>query len=367
MIISKEKMEKIKGINNDDSDLFLKINEYLTHKHEYIENEMVFENIEALQEKLYQKEPELSTLYVVFSKNKEDFGELDVLRIEDNVGENSLNTSDMFYSGKKYELKLEKYQKRVEILLEESLKNTQEVALIVDISSVSSYPLWDTIMRRKMNSTVSKLENIALEDISKETLERIIRSSKPQEVSFEDKFDLDFLILCMKKIIKKANITTYFIDSIKTNESIFLINELIKFTRALNMDKNERYEYIYDTVCKDMDEMFSKYGFCNFKENKCVAQRHKTLFHRYPVPKTDGCCFKVVRKCEHNNKDGTCKVKCLPCKLFTCPYLGKLHIGIRASELLLMRAFLNNKQKRVSIYKFYNSKEFLLERIKKEE
>ena len=116
-----------------------------------------------------------------------------------------------------------------------------------------------------------------------------------------------------------------------------------------------------------MDEMFSIFGFCNFKENKCVAQRHKTFFNRYPVPETDGCCFKVVRKCEHNNKDGTCKVKCLPCKLFTCPYLGKLDVGIRASELILMRSFFNNKQKRISIHKFYNSKEFLLKKIKEQE
>ena len=38
MIISKEKLEKIKALNTDDSDFVLKINEYLNYKHEYIEN-----------------------------------------------------------------------------------------------------------------------------------------------------------------------------------------------------------------------------------------------------------------------------------------------------------------------------------------
>lgn len=367
MIISKEKLEKIKALNTDDSDFVLKINEYLNHKHEYIENTEVFENIELLKETLYQKEQGNATLYLLFSTKEQNLDDLNVLKVENGILNDNEISSDMFYSGKEYYEKIEKYQKEVCSFINDNVSNGQNLVAIIDVSGVSSYPLWNTVMRRSMKSIIKLIESEDFKDISHTTLTKLIKNSHPENVLFDKKYDLDFFIVCMKELAKKQNITFYFIDDEKTNESVFLTNELIKFSRALAMEREKRYEYIYDTICKDMDEMFSKYGFCNFKENKCVAQRHKTLFNRYPVPNTDGCCFKVVRKCEHNNKDGTCKVKCLPCKLFTCPYLGKLHVGIRASELILMRAFLNNRQKRTSIYKFYNTKEFLLEKIKGEE
>ena len=111
--------------------------------------------------------------------------------------------------------------------------------------------------------------------------------------------------------------------------------------------------------------MFSKYNFCNFKNSMCVSQRHKNIFNRYPKPKTDGCCFKVIRKCAHNNKDGTCQVKCLSCKLYTCPYLSKRNIGLNTSEFILLRAFFNNKQKKNVIYNFYKSKEEIMKKLMK--
>ncbi len=365
-MISQEKIEKIKNINNDDSDFILKINEYLEYQHQYVKEAEVFENVESLKEKIYQNEQGISTLYLLFSKEELYLEDLNVLKIE-NINDENYDSSEMYYAGKKYFLKKDKYQKNVKEVIKAHNAGIQKIIAIIDISSISSYPLWNTIMRRRMNSIKNNIEQFDEDKLSKEELHKLIQKPQLEKLEFSNKYDIDLLIEYMKEACKLGDITAYMIDKQKTNETIYLTNEIAKFTRALTLDKDARYEYIYDTVCKDMDEMFSKYGFCNFKKNKCVAQRHKTLLSRYPVPKTDGCCFKVVRKCEHNNKDGTCKVKCLPCKLFTCPYLGKLHIGIRASEIILMRAFLNNKQKKTSIYKFYNSKEFLLKKIKEQE
>ena len=365
-MISKDKIEKIQNINNDDADFILKIYSYLNYVHNYMDTTNIFENLEALKEKLYQIEQGVPTLFLVFSNNELNLEDLN-FHIAKNNKKEILDLEKSYYAGKNYEVKIHKYQEFVQEDLKEKVKNVENVAVIIDISSVSSFPLWNTMMRRRMTAIIKELDKLELNDIDKIKLRKIIRESMPESANSDGKYDIDLLIEYMKMASALSNVSFYLFDSEKSNESIFLANEIIKYGKAILLEKEERYEYIYDVTCKDLDEMFSKYGFCNFKENKCVAQRHKTLFNRYPVPKTDGCCFKIVRKCEHNNKDGTCKVKCLPCKLFTCPYLGKLHIGMRASELILMRAFLNNKQKRISIYKFYNSKDTLLKMIKTEE
>ena len=149
-----------------------------------------------------------------------------------------------------------------------------------------------------------------------------------------------------------------------TNENIFFINEFEKFLKALEQSSN-RNKYIYDTVCNDLENNFLKFNFCNFKNNKCLSQRHKNVFlNNYPYTNTDGCCFKIIRKCQHNNKDGTCKVKCISCKLFICPYLSKRGIGYYASELLLLRAFYTPKQRGIYVNSFYESEDKILSKLK---
>ena len=359
MAILKEKLDKIKEINSDNSDFILRINEYLNYEHEYLNKE----NVHFSTDKI---ECNQDTFALVFSMQDLGYSKDNSLKIE-NVKWKELQNIDQYYAGHEYTSKIEFYKKYVKELDKKNISKFKKVLAIIDVSSVSSYPLWNTMMRRRMKDITSKIEKAELSNITEKFIDDTIEESKKMAVEFDDKYDIDLVIEVLREIALTTEIVPCFIVKESTNETKYLVNELQKYIYALSLDKEARYEYIYDTVCKDMDEMFSRFGFCNFKENKCVAQRHKTLFNRYPVPATDGCCFKVVRKCEHNNKDGTCKVMCLPCKLFTCPYLGKLDIGIRASELILMRSFFNNKQKRTSIHKFYNSKEFLLEKIKEQE
>ena len=369
MLISNEKIEKLKKIDTDESDYVLQINEYSKHKHQYVESAEVFENVEILKERLYQKEQGASTLYLVFSINEQNLDDLNTLKIE-NILVDLKSIEEQYYPNKKYNFKIEKFRKIVSETLEKRTKEIENIDFIIDISSVSTFPIWNTKMRRRINSILKRIEGFPTEQLNKQTLIDLIRETQLEELQSYEKqelYDIDLIIMYLIIANKTGNINMYIIDSEKTNESIFMTNEIVKMTHALKLEKDQKYEYIYDTICKDMDEMFSKYGFCNFKNNKCVAQRHKTLFNRYPTPKTDGCCFKVVRKCKHNNRDGSCKIKCLPCKLFTCPYLSKLNVGMAASELILIRAFFNSNQKRVAVYDFYNSEEILLKKISSRE
>ncbi len=357
MMISKEKLDKIKSIGTDSADLILKINDYLEYKYCYFNSDNVVEKIDDID----FNNVELALLFE--TKGIEPTG-VNAVKIE-NVKYEDSKKINSYYAGKEYESKINFYKKWTENFDIELLSNREKIVVVLDISSISSYPLWNTLMRRRMNDIAFSVNCMELEQITEEALNIIIQNSKREDVNFENnKYDVDFVMEVLLKLVESANIVPYFIDSEKTNESRFIVSELQKFIYAITLEKDEeRYQYIYDVICKDMDEIFSKFAFCNFKNDSCVAQRHKNLFSRYPVPKTDGCCFKVVRKCEHNNKDGTCKVKCLPCKIFTCPYLSKIDIGVMASELMLMRRLLNNRQKRTLIYKFYTPEEVLLKRV----
>ena len=365
-MISQEKIERLKEINNDDSDFILKINEYVKHEHTYIEQAEVFENIETLKERLYQKEQGISTLYLLFSEKEYNSGDLNFFKVE-NIESEAKSIEEQYYPNSKYTDKIEKIKAHIEKNLEGKINDIVDFDVIVDISSVSGYPLWNTKMRRHICSILKNVEEIAIENLDEHKLAAIIRDSDMNTLGENSKYDIDLLIQYLIALDKIGTVNVYIIDSQKTNETIFMTNEITKMAYVLNLKQDQKYTYIYDTICKDMDEMFSKYGFCNFKNNKCVAQRHKTLFNRYPVPSTDGCCFKVVRKCQHNNRDGSCKIKCLPCKLFKCPYLSQFNIGTLASELILIRAFLNNKQRHIVVHDFYKSEEILLEKLKNRE
>lgn len=356
-MISKEKLDKVKRMGTDSSDLILKMYEYLEYNYHYFDSSNVVDKIDMVNYDDVKSS-------IIFSVQDYKAPPIHSIKVE-NIRYMPSKSSNTYYASKEYELKLEFYKKCIETLGTDFVGNNEKILVILDISSISSYPLWNTMMRRRMNNIIASIEKADLDEISDSFLTKVIKKSEKKSVNYEEnKYDIDFVIELLRKLAKSASLVPYFIDNQNTNESRFLVSELQKFIYALSIkEDSDKYKFIYDTICSDMDEMFSKFGFCNFKENKCVAQRHKNLFSRYPVPKTDGCCFKVVRKCEHNNKDGTCKVKCLPCKLFTCPFLGKTDIGIRASELILMRSFLNNRQKRTLIYKFYTSEEVLLKKV----
>lgn len=357
MAVSKEKLDKLKNMGTDSSDLILKINEYLEYNYHYFYSSNVVEKIDMIN---YDD----AKSSIIFSVQDYDVPKLHNIKVE-NIRYIPSKPSNTYYAGKEYELKLKFYRRWIEKLATDIANDNKKVLVILDISSISSYPLWNTMMRRRMNNIITSIEKANLDEITDSFLIKMIKKSERMSVNYEEnKFDIDFVVELLGKLAKSVSIVPYFIDDQNTNESRFLISELQKFIYTLSIkEDSDKYKFIYDTICSDMDEMFSKFGFCNFKENKCIAQRHKNLFSRYPVPKTDGCCFKVVRKCEHNNKDGTCKVKCLPCKLFTCPFLAKIDIGVRASELILMRNFLNIKQKRTLLYKFYTSEKVLLKKV----
>ena len=228
-MISQKKIEKLKNINNDNSDFILKINEYLTYKHKYIKEAEVFENIESLKEKIYQKEQGVPTLYLLFSNEELCLEDLNILKIENVIEENTF-LSESYYAGKKYDLKKANYQNVAKEVITAHNTGIQKIIVIIDISRVSTYPLWNTIMRRRMNSIVNNINQIDEEKLSKEELHKLIQKTSLEKLEYENKYDIDLLIEYIKAASGVGELTTYMIDNEKTKESIFLTNELEKFS-----------------------------------------------------------------------------------------------------------------------------------------
>ena len=127
---------------------------------------------------------------------------------------------------------------------------------------------------------------------------------------------------------------------------------------------DERYNYIYDTVCDYLDGFFYGKNFCDFKNNQCGEKRGTTSYI--------GCCHHYKNKilgpifsrnlipCEYLLEDYTCGAKCISCKLFTCDYLNKKGIKFRIKDIFLLNTFFNLLQKCFIKYMVFTPKDKII-------
>ncbi len=113
-------------------------------------------------------------------------------------------------------------------------------------------------------------------------------------------------------------------------------------------DIKERYTYIYDKACDELDEVFRTKNICDFQNDRCINQRMNKTPHD-----TMGCCYSFYyRKDGYPVDSGLCKyldgkscsIKCLKCKMFTCDFLKKQGIKFLSKDFWLLDIFLNSKQ-----------------------
>lgn len=181
--------------------------------------------------------------------------------------------------------------------------------------------------------------------------------------------DRERTIHLLKKYMKSKN---------KNIEIIVIKNydlEVIDVFKAFYIaDEKQRMEFIYDKVCEALDEKWDREKPCNFCENRCLAARNNFMDEE-----EDGCCYSFKRKrfgrvekspCRYLGIDKKCTTSNLSCKLFTCSYLKKHSKFLTdIDDYLLLRLFLNKKQRLIAKYNFFKNKEEvigkLLEKSKK--
>lgn len=165
-----------------------------------------------------------------------------------------------------------------------------------------------------------------------------------------------------RKIIKFCDKNNYEIDydyleKINDNEKL---TNLENIKAAINIkDINERYSYIYDTVCNYIDGKYLKCNYCDFKDNMCIFFRNNPK-----IAHIDGCCYSDSRggACEHleNHK---CKIKSISCKLYSCEYLRKKKVNFRMKNIPLIKYFFNIKQKYFIKYSFFKPKSYVIYKL----
>lgn len=215
-------------------------------------------------------------------------------------------------------------------------------------------------------------------DIKKLNLTKIVRLK-----TFLLKIDFNELNKkSYKKILKKL----LFIKKIYKNKIGILENSKKSLGYVINYDENnkdhndfilainaiffktrlERYNYIYDTVCNYLDNVFYKKNVCDFKNNKCGEKR--------VCSSVVGCCrhykYKLLGplypkwvECEHLTNEYKCGAKCISCKLYTCDYLKRKGIEFKIKDILLLNVFFRPLQKYFIKYCVYTPKEKIIKRL----
>lgn len=187
----------------------------------------------------------------------------------------------------------------------------------------------------------------------------IINFNKPLE---EEKYQ-DFLktihklrFICRKKVNIYITIDNKDINISKEKDQRVI--NLYHIEQALNIkNKKERYEYIYDVVCDYLDDCFRGKNLCEFKDDKCLGDRNKKF------EKSCGCCNGKTRGTCKYLVNGSCSIKCMGCKLFTCPSLRKKGIKFRIKDIPLLHYFFNLRQKEVLAYTIFTPKDEVIERL----
>ena len=153
-----------------------------------------------------------------------------------------------------------------------------------------------------------------------------------------------------KKFLKKIKYyKTIFFKKIKFKvENNMKNNEIDIIVEALNKKRRkEQNEYVYDEVCKFLDDK-GDLNICGFKNNKCIVQR-KNKSKRF-----NGCCL----TCKHQ-KNHSCDTKNLTCKLFYCPTIKRKYKIYKMRDINLLKLF-SIRQKYFLKFDFFSSREEVL-------
>ena len=195
-------------------------------------------------------------------------------------------------------------------------------------------------------------------------------------INFTD--DIKQNIKLLKELKKKNKKIRYSGIKYNDNRIIGIINkanqEIIDCIKAIFIDnRDEKYEFIYNTICNQLDQKWINENPCKFENNICICER------QYKNPRENGCCYAFwyknlgsqitgIHQCEHLHPTEHCRNSNITCKLYVCPYLKKhSNFRIKLGELIMVKIFFNKYQKIIIKNNFFIKKEELLKKLKNDE
>ena len=273
-------------------------------------------------------------------------------------------------------LKVIEAQKKNQSILRDKINNSSIVINlnnnfinenIIDLDKIWSTPYFYTNMRLKLNKIIEQFSKMSYTELSKNPKKicgklvniKITRNfHKPNDTT-------DIVDFIQNLDNSKIHTPFTFIAKKIDEETLFKEDQIKKAIKIIKIkDKKEQASYIYDEIYNYLDSDFISNNYCDFINNRCVAQRHHCF---YPISKKDGCCFMKIKKCIHLKENGSCNVKCLACRLYSCPYLTKKGINYFARDFVLLKAFFNKKQRNHLVFDFYEDKDIVLNKLLSDE
>ena len=78
-------------------------------------------------------------------------------------------------------------------------------------------------------------------------------------------------------------------------------------------DLKTKYSKALDYISDYLINEKKIYQMCDFKDNKCIANRLNKSVHN-----CNGCCYKYKEGLCKHLKNNKCSIDCITCKLFIC-------------------------------------------------
>ena len=199
---------------------------------------------------------------------------------------------------------------------------------------------------------------------------RLSKNLKNNKLKFDKVINyLDKVVKkCYKNNIKKDNIKFILIvnNDINCIDNVIIKEVITAIKTILIKDEYKRLTYVYDNLCLRIEEDLSFFKYCNFINNKCIAQRDIENKTEYPINEYNGCCYDVSKKKQCSkliNKN--CETKCISCRLFICRYLRDRGIVYDVRDSLQIRVFINFIQRPELIWNFFQDKDVIIKCLAK--
>lgn len=258
--------------------------------------------------------------------------------------------------------------KTTSIVLSDKIKTLENN--IINLDSLWAKPYFYTRMKTRIIGMVNLLLNTDKSDILSNTSKLLHKIIYTKEVKTfekpEDQIDIVDFIKSLdeqRKLNPDSNFDFIYTAKQINEETLFKEEQLKKAIEIININNiDERYKNIYDDTYNYLQKDFVSNCYCDFCNNKCIAQRH--LIRIYPITTKNGCCYTNFGHCTYL-KNGSCDAKCIACTLYSCQYLTKRGIGYWANEFVLLNAFFNKKQRHHLVFDFFKTREEILQNLKK--
>lgn len=184
----------------------------------------------------------------------------------------------------------------------------------------------------------------------------------------------------LRKLIELKNDGYSFCSIINNKKVNYIISnyndEVIDAFKALDIeDEKDRISFLYDTICKQLTDIWHHLNPCGFCDNVCVGNTHKQS-----PREINGCCYSFeypkhplfskefitnIEPCKYfDNEKKRCSIQNISCLLFVCNYVKKTtSFDININDFLLIQAFFTKKQKLILGHGYFRTKDEIIDKL----